>query len=270
MGRFDGKSVIVTGAGQGAGRKACILMAREGASVLVVDDDAAAAESSLAAIRGHGGAGLMHCADVSTAGGAEGVVARAVEEYGGLDILVNARMAAQDLPILNMTSLDFDATVRHNLKGAFMPTRSASVQFRQQRSGRIVSITSDAGRGSAGQAGLAAASEGIIGMTRTAARDLGRYGVTCNVISVSDGGSRTSEGAASLAAVLCLDAASHVNGIVFGVDEARAWTYSNPAILRSFHTWGGFTMDEMDSLFPALLHGDETTASHRTLRISSP
>lgn len=256
MNRFDGKSVIVTGAGYAAGREACTLLAREGASILVVDDDAAAAESSLAAIRGCGGEGIVHCVDVSTAEGAEGVVARAVEEYGGLDILVNARMAAPDLPIMKMTPLDFDAAVRHNLKGAFMPTRFASVQFRQQRSGRVVSITSDAGRGEAGRSGMAAASEGIVGMTRTVARDLGRYGVTCNAVLVSDAGHCTSAGAAALAAVLCLAAASHVNGIAFGVDDGRVWTYSNPAIVRSVHTWGGFTVDEIDSLFPFLLCGD--------------
>ena len=118
-----------------------------------------------------------------------------------------------------------------------MPTRSASVQFRQQRSGRVVTITSNAGLGDSGGASSAAASEGIVGMTRTAARDLGRYGVTCNAIAMSATSHDGSQSAAALAATLCLDDSSHVNGIVFGVDGGDILTYSNPAAVRSFHKW---------------------------------
>ena len=133
-----------------------------------------------------------------------------------------------------------------------MPTRSASVQFRQQRSGRVVTITSNAGLGDSGGASPAAASEGIIGMTRTAARDLGRYGVTCNAIAMTETADRGSHSAAALVATLCLDDSSHVNGIVFGVDGGDILTYSNPAVVRSFHKWGPSTLDEMDLLFPSL------------------
>jgi len=151
-----------------------------------------------------------------------------------------------------MTPEDFDFVISHNLKGTFMPTRSASVQFRQQRSGRIVSITSDAGLGQVGRSNYAAASEGVVGMTRSVGRDLGKYGVTCNSISVSANRDHDCESAASLAVVLCLDVSSHVNGIVFGVRGSDVWTYSNPAITRSVHKWDQFTMDEMDELFPTL------------------
>ena len=252
MQRFHGKVVIVTGAGQGAGRAACTLFAREGASVVVNDFDAGAAQSVAEEINQLGGAAVPDSGDVSTTDGAEGVVARAVETFGGLDILVNVRLLYCDLPLVETTAEDFDHVVRDTLKGAFMPTRAASVQFRQQRSGRVVTIASNDGLGDQGRTASAAASEGIVGMTRTVARDLGRYGVTCNAITMSETSENGLESAAALAATLCLDVSAHVNGIVFGVDGGDISTYSNPAIARSFHKWGPFKMDEMDDLFPTL------------------
>ena len=252
MQRFHGKVVIVTGAGQGAGRAACTLFAREGASVVVNDTDDAAAQSVAEEINQLGAAAVSHSGDVSTLDVAEGVVARAVETFGGLDILVNVRLLSSDLSLVKTTADEFDGVVRHTLKGAFMPTRAASVQFRQQRSGRVVTIASNDGLGDQGRTASAAASEGIVGMTRTAARDLGRYGVTCNAITMSETFENGQESAAALAATLCLDVSAHVNGIVFGVDGGDISTYSNPAIARSFHKWGPFKMDEMDDLFPTL------------------
>ena len=252
MQRFQGKVAIVTGAGQGAGRTASLLFGQEGASVVVNDTDDATAQSVAEEISRLGAAAVSDAGDVSTADGAEGVVARAVETFGGLDILINSRLLDCDLPLVVTTAEDFDHVVRHTLKGAFMPTRSASVQFRQQRSGSVVTIAPNAGIGEPGRAASAAASEGIVGLTRTVARDLGRYGVTSNVIAMSETSENGLESTAALAATLCLDVSAHVNGIVFGVDGGDISTYSNPAIARSFHKWGPFTMDEMDDLFPTL------------------
>ena len=252
MHRFQGKVAVVTGAGQGPGRAASLLFAREGASVVVNDGDSGAAQRVVDEILHSEGQAVPDSGDVSTADGAEGVVARAVETFGGLDILVNVCQPDCDRPLLETTAEDFDRAVRPTLKAAFMPTRSASVQFRQQRSGRVVAITSNAGLGDSGGASSAAASEGIIGMTRTAARDLGRYGVTCNAIAMSTTSDDGSESAAALAGTLCLDLSSHVNGNVFGVDGGDLWTYSNPSIVRGFHKWGPSTLDEMDKLFPSL------------------
>ncbi len=253
MQRFRGKVAVVTGAGQGAGRAASVLLAGEGSSVVVNDMDSEAAESAVREIGLAGGAAVSNSGDVSTLEGSEGVVARAVETFGGLDILINARTSTCNLPLLETTAEGFDEVVRRTLKGAFMPTRAASVQFRQQRrGGRVIAITSDAGLGHSNGVSVAAASEGIIGMSRTVARDLGRYGVTCNAIALSTFSETGSESAAALAATLCLDSASHVNGIVFGVNDGDLWTYTNPAIERSFHKWGPSTMDEMDQHFPTL------------------
>ena len=252
MHRFQGKVAIVTGAGQDAGRAASMLFAREGASVVVNDTDCGAAQRLVDEILHSGGQVVPNSGDVSTADGAEGVVARAVETFGGLDILVNVSQPDCDRPLVETTPDDFERAVRLTLKGAFMPTRSASVQFRQQRSGRVVTITSNAGLGDSVGASSAAASEGIVGMTRTAARDLGRYGVTCNAIAMSATSHDGSQSAAALAATLCLDDSSHVNGNVFGADGGDILTYSNPAVVRSFHKWGPSTLDEMDLLFPSL------------------
>lgn len=252
MQRFRGNVAIVTGAGTGAGRAASTLFTREGASVVVNDIDESAAHRVAEHIRQLGGVAVPDSGDVSTLNGAEGVIARAVETFGGLDILVNVRLPDRGLPLVDTTADEFECVVRHTLKGAFMPTRSASVQFRQQRSGRVVTIASNAGLGDPGGAVSAAASEGIIGMTRTVARDLGRYGVTCNAIAISETSESGSESAAALAATLCLDVSTHVNGAVFGVAGGDVWTYSNPAIVRSFHKWGSSTMGEMDGLFPTL------------------
>ena len=252
MQRFRGKVAVVTGAGQGAGRAASLLFAQEDASVVVNDTDAGAAQSVVGEITRSGGEAVSNSGDVSTLDGAEGVVARAVEKFGGLDILVNVRLPECDLPLAETTAADFDHVVRHTLKAAFMPTRFASVQFRQQHSGRVVTIASNDGLGDQGRTASAAASEGIVGMTRTVARDLGRYGVTCNAITMSETSENGLDTAAALAATLCLDFSTHVNGIVFGVEGGDVWTYSNPAIARSFHKWGPSTMVEMDNLFPTL------------------
>jgi 3-oxoacyl-[acyl-carrier protein] reductase len=252
MDRFDGKVAIVNGASQGVGRAAARLLANEGASVVVNDVDSKSADSVAHEINANGGTAIADSGDVSTAHGAEDVVARAVERFGGLDVLINNRLVSRDRPIAKMTAEDFDFVVNNDLKGTFMPTRSASVQFRQQRSGRIVSVMSDARLGEVGRSNSAAASEGVVGMTRSVARDLGKYRVTCNAIAVSNDSDDESESAAALAVVLCLEISSHVNGIVFGVRDGDIWTHSNPAIIRSAHKWGPFTMDEMDDLVPTL------------------
>ena len=253
MQRFRGKVAVVTGAGQGVGHAASILLACEGASVVVNDTDPEAAECVVKEIGLAGGIAVSDLGDVSTLEGSEGVVARAVESFGGLDILMNARTTTCDLPLLETSAEAFDEVVRHTLKGAFMPTRAASVQFRQQRrGGRVVTITSNAGLGDSRGVSVAAASEGIVGMSRTVARDLGRYGVTCNAIALSEFNEIGNRSAAALAATLCLDSTAHVNGIVFGVSDGDLWTYTNPEIERSFHKWGQSSMDEMDRHFPTL------------------
>ena len=192
-GRFDGKVAVVTGAGGGIGREVSLLLAAEGASVVVNDlgcetdgsgSSPVPADETVDQIISIGGRAIASYDDVSTMAGGEAVMQTAVDTLGPVvDILVNSTSVLRDRMISQMSPDDFDAVVRHNLKAAFCPSRFAAVQMRRQRAGHIVNMTSDAGLGDVGRSNYAAASEGIIGLTRTVARDLGRYGVTCNAVS---------------------------------------------------------------------------------------
>ncbi|MBI4311043.1 MAG: SDR family oxidoreductase [Chloroflexi bacterium] len=190
--RFQGKVAVVSGGGRGIGRAVALLLAEEGASVVVndlgseVDGTGAShapADETVAEIIRRKGKAVASYHDVSLMSGGEAVIQKAVDTYGRLDVLVNSVGVRRDRLIWQMTPEDFDAVIRHSLKSVFTPIKFACILFRQQRSGRIVNITSDAGLGAIGMSNFAAASEGIVGMTRTIARDMGRYGVTCNAVS---------------------------------------------------------------------------------------
>ncbi|MBI2171771.1 MAG: SDR family oxidoreductase [Chloroflexi bacterium] len=190
--RFQGKVAVVSGGGRGIGRAVALLLAEEGASVVVNDlgcevdgtgSSHVPADETVAAITKQGGKAVASYQDVSQMSGGEALVQKAVDTYGHLDTLVNSVGIRRDRLIWQMTPEDWDAVIRNSLKSVFTTTKFACILFRQQRSGRIVNITSDAGLGGIGMSNFAAASEGIVGMTRTIARDMGRYGVTCNAVS---------------------------------------------------------------------------------------
>ena len=188
-----------------------------------------------------------------------------------------------------MSQKDFDSVIDNNLKGMFAPTKFAAILFRQQRSGRVVNLTSDAGLGEIGKSNNAAASEGIIGLTRTTATDLGKYGVTANAISpiaktrlhsgtvesylsselmtsnsddkagigISDPSldwnPTTEDGpenVASLAVCLSTEYLPNVNGYVFGVNGGSIYVYSNPSPDKRIYNAGVFEMAEMEQLVP--------------------
>lgn len=300
--RLEGKVAVVTGGGRGIGRAVAFLLAEEGASVVVNDlgcdvdgtgSSREPADAVVEEIRARGGQAVANYDDVSRMEGGENVIRTAVDTFGRLDILVNSVGILWDRMIFQMSPEDFDRVVRNNLKGTFTPTKFAAILFRQQRSGRIVNMTSDAGLGEIGRSNYAAASEGIIGFTRTVARDLGRYGVTCNAISAvartrlfpgsvdeyrrprgpdpdplqraglgdpeplaeweGPGSPDDPENVAPLAVFLCTDAVPNVNGYVFGVRGGTIFLYSNPAIEKSIHKWGTFTVDELDRLVPRIM-----------------
>ena len=190
--RLEGKVAIVTGGGRGIGRSISTLLAKEGASVIVNDlgtevdgssQSNSPADSTVSELRNNGLEATANYADVSKMDGGEEVVQKAIDTYGKLDILVNSAGSLIDRMIFHMTSEDFDKVIKNNAKSVFTTSKFASILFRQQRSGRIVNLTSDSGLGDVGRSNYAAASEAIIGLTRTTARDLGKYGVTANAIS---------------------------------------------------------------------------------------
>ncbi|MGH2609322.1 MAG: SDR family NAD(P)-dependent oxidoreductase [Tepidiformaceae bacterium] len=194
MGKLDGKTAIVTGAGRGIGREIARLYAREGARVMVNDlgvsvsgeghDDTPAGQV-VSEIKAAGGEGIANYADVSDMDQAEDMVRTVLNEWGQLDILVNVAGILRDRMVFNMTEEEWDAVVRVHMKGTFATTRFASLYWRQARNGgRLINFTSGSGLfGAPGQPNYAAAKMGIWGFTLSCARALGRYGVTANSIA---------------------------------------------------------------------------------------
>jgi NAD(P)-dependent dehydrogenase (short-subunit alcohol dehydrogenase family) len=193
QGWLEGKTAVVTGAGRGIGRGVALLMAREGANVVVNDPgvnldgsgtDAGPAEQVVAEIKAAGGSALPNFDSVAGVEGGESIIKTALDGFGKLDILVNVAGILRDRMIFNMSPEEWYAVLNTHLKGHYCTIKPASILMRQQRSGRIVNFASSSGlTGNAGQANYGAAKSAIAGLTRVVARDLGRYGVTCNAIS---------------------------------------------------------------------------------------
>ena len=249
--RFEGKVAVVTDVAGPVASAVAALLGSEGASLVVNSPSpgASTSEAVAEALRVSGTEAVAATHDVADMAEAEALIAAAVDAYGRLDVLVNSVGVSVDGPVHRMEPGDFDRVVSANVKAVFAPTKFAAVRFRQQRSGRIVNLTSDAGLGVPGASAFSAASEAVVGMTRTVARDLGKYGVTCNALCMGD----RPEGAAALATLLCTERLPHVNGYAFGAHDGSLVVYANPAIERSIHKWGAMTLDEIDAHAPGLL-----------------
>jgi NAD(P)-dependent dehydrogenase (short-subunit alcohol dehydrogenase family) len=195
--RVKDKVVVVTGAGRGIGRGIAILMAEEGAKVVVndlggaVDGSGGAqtpADEVVAEIKAKGGQAVANYESVATVEGGEKIIQTAIDSFGKLDVLVNNAGILRDRMVFNMAPEEWDAVIKVHLYGVFNCTKPAAVIFRQQRSGCIISMSSTSGLiGNSGQANYGAAKAGIAGFTRVIARDLGRYGVRCNYIAPGAG-----------------------------------------------------------------------------------
>lgn len=184
-GVLQGQVAVVTGGSRGIGRAICVALAAAGADLVVAASrDMAGAEETVAAAAGMGRRALARQADVSRPEQAEALVAAAVEELGRVDILINNAGVTRDGLIMRMSDEDWDSVLDTNLKGAFYCCRSAVKRFIRQRSGRIVNITSINGiTGAAGQANYAASKAGLIGLTKSIAREVGGRSVTCNAVA---------------------------------------------------------------------------------------
>lgn len=190
---LEGKVIAMTGAGRGIGRECALLAASEGARVVVndpgVNPDGSGTDNGPAAqvveeIKKAGGEAVANFADVSTMEGGESVIRTALDTWGRLDGLINLAAILRDRMIFNLNEDEWDDVIRVDLKGHFTTIKPASVLMRQQRYGRIVNYSSVSGlQGNSGQANYGAAKAGVAGLTRVAARDLGRYGVTVNCIA---------------------------------------------------------------------------------------
>ena len=297
MGRLDGKAAVVTGAGRGIGRAIDELLAAEGAAVVVNDVGSevdgrgagtSVADEVVAAIREKGGRAVASHESVADYAAAERIVGAAVREFGAIDVLVNNAGILRDRMLFNMSEEEWDAVIAVHLKGTFNCTRHAAVHMRQQRRGRIISISSTSGvYGNSGQANYGAAKDGIAGFTRVVSRDLGRYGITVNAVcpgaltrmsqTVPQGARRmraergleTSfeergfplrnfgpENVAPWVVYLATDAARDVNGQTFLVMAGLVALLGYPAPVRTIQKDGRWTPEEIATIFPHTLGMD--------------
>ncbi len=285
--RLAGKVAIVTGAGRGIGRGEALALASEGAKVVVNDlgggvdgsgASASPAEEVVSEINKLGGEAVASYDSVATQQGGQNIIKTAVDTFGKVDILVNNAGILRDRMLFNMSEEDWDIVLKVHLYGHFHTIRAVSPLFRQQRYGRIINTASVAGLNATtyGQANYGAAKEGIVGLTRKVARDMGRYGVTCNCIRPNAGTRLTlsdemkearpeamarfeemrPEGIAPLVVWLASDEAANVNGRTFFVERGRVGLYSEPVLEKQLVKPGGWTIDELFRFMPGTMTKD--------------
>ena len=179
------KIALITGAGRGIGRAIAIALAKEGAEVVInYNGSEERAKEVKQTIEENGGKASIYKCNVSDFVACEAMIKDIVKEYGHLDILVNNAGITKDGLIMKMKEEDFDSVLNVNLKGTFNTIRHSARQMLKQRSGKIINISSVSGiLGNVGQANYAASKAGVIGLTKTMARELGSRGITVNAIA---------------------------------------------------------------------------------------
>lgn len=179
------KTALVTGASRGIGRAIAVRLAKEGCDVAVIyAGNRQAAEQTCRLVEETGGKSLCICCDVADPEQSRQAVQTVCREWGGIDILVNNAGIVKDALVLSMKEEEFQAVLQTNLSGAFYMIKNCYRQFMKKRSGRIINISSVSGlMGNAGQANYAAAKAGMIGLTKSVAKELAGRNVTCNAIA---------------------------------------------------------------------------------------
>ena len=257
MGLLDGKVAVVTGSGGGIGRAVALGLARAGAKVVVNDygvsvdgrdPSSGPANEVVKEIEKNGGAAVASPESVATMAGGQAVIDTALKSFGALNIVVCCAGILRERMIFNMSEEEWDAVIAVHLKGHFSVMRPATRHMRETRQGRIITFTSTAGlEGSPGQPNYSAAKEGIVGLTRSTALAMAKYGVTCNAISpeaetrmtarLADdrraAAAAPAEGVAPVVAFLASDAASHITGQVVHVRGNQVSVWSQPGPLRT-------------------------------------
>jgi NAD(P)-dependent dehydrogenase (short-subunit alcohol dehydrogenase family) len=293
MGMLDGKVAVVTGAGRGIGRGEAILLAAEGARVVVNDvggewdgtgHDPRPASAVVEEIRDGGGEAEPHFDDISEPDGARSAVRLAIDTWGRIDCLVNNAGILRDRMIFNMSTDEWDAVIKVHLRGTFLCTQAVSEYWRestkagQEVSGRIVNTSSTSGLlGIAGQSNYGAAKAGIAAFTQIVSMEMAKYGVTVNAIAP---GARTRmtektfgdlttpegqfdplapENVAPLVAFLCSDAAAGITGQAFGITGGMVQLYQGWTPVAQADRGDRWTPQELADRMPGLF-GDRPTA----------
>jgi 3-oxoacyl-[acyl-carrier protein] reductase len=182
---LNNKSVLVTGASRGIGRAIALCFAKNGARVAVnYSGSEARANEVVEEIKANGGTAFAIKADISSSEDVTSMMKSVINEFGSLDVLVNNAGITRDNLLMRMKEEDWDAVINTNLKGVFLTTKAVTRQMMKQRQGRIINIASIVGvSGNPGQANYVAAKAGVIGLTKTAAKELSSRGITVNAIA---------------------------------------------------------------------------------------
>lgn len=184
--RLKDKVAVITGSGRGIGRLVAIGMAKEGAKVVVNGTTSEKVDRVVAEIKELGGEAVGNYNDIATLAGAEGLIKTAIDNFGRIDILVNNAGISRDAMFHKMTEEEWDQVMRVDLKGVFCCVKAAFSHMKEQNYGRIINVASVAGViGNVGQANYSAAKAGVIVLTKTLAKEFGRYDITVNAISAS-------------------------------------------------------------------------------------
>jgi NAD(P)-dependent dehydrogenase (short-subunit alcohol dehydrogenase family) len=293
MGMLDGKVAVVTGAGSGIGRAVALGLAGAGASVVVNDygvsvdgrePSSAPAEAVVKEITARGGRAVANAQSIATMAGGRAAIDQALTSFRDLHILVCCAGILRERMIFNMSEEEWDAVIAVHLKGHFTVMQPATRYMREKRAGRIITFTSTAGlEGSPGQPNYSAAKEGIVGLTRSAALAMAKYGVTVNCISPTADTRMTQrlpderrgqamappEAIAPVVAFLASDRAAHVTGQVIGVRGNQVTLYSHPAPLRQITSREAWTPEALAEIYDQAL-GQDRLRRLDALKISWP
>ncbi|MEI6512945.1 MAG: 3-oxoacyl-[acyl-carrier-protein] reductase [bacterium] len=240
--KLEGKVALVTGAGRGIGRAVAIKLAQEGADVVCISRTQKNADSVAQEVREQGRKAIAAGIDVADSEAVDNLLSDVMKEWSRVDILVNNAGINRDSLLVRMKDEDWDSVLDTNLKGAFICARAAAKVMMKQRYGRIVNVTSIVGlSGNAGQVNYSASKAGLIGLTKSIARELGSRNITCNAIApgfietdmtaelneemrkkivqnTSVGRLGTPEDIAGAVLFLCSDESSFISGQVISVD----------------------------------------------------